>query len=495
MVDTRDCNASEPRSKRRQVRTWLGIGVCAAAALLLLAACGNGGSQAKSGGENARGGPGGRGGPGSIPVQAVSVQYGPLDAVHNVAGSVVPVTQSQVAAQVSGVVRSIVHQAGDWVKAGDTIVQLDDSQLQLAVQNAQVSLKNAEINLTVGQQNTGYDTKKLQLQLQSAQSALAAAQKNYDALDSGYKQGTVSASSVDTAQSQLQTAQANYESAKTALDQNKNAETQSIAQLKLAVETAQNQLAQAKLNLQDASIAAPFAGQISVVNVTPGEFVGQNTPAFLLVSSDREINFSVPPTDAPVLSVGKSVSFAVGGQTYSATVNQTPSAPVNGVVPLTARLTGATSQPFGTVGTVSYPVTVSTGTLVPLAALQNDGSQNYIFTIEKGKAHVQPVTILGETGSTASVNRLPNGTSVIINPPPGLLEGTSVTPAGGSGQGGGGAASGGQAGAQGAAQSGQGSAQGAAHPQNGQGAPQKVPSGGQPRSGGGSGSAANAKSG
>ncbi len=426
------------RKSSRGIPQWIIVGTVLLSAFFLLAACSNGGSKSSqsSQGPQARGGgPGGPGGRGfgGIPVQSVTVQSGPLNAVHNVAATVVPVTQSNVAAQVSGVVKKLVHSAGDWVTAGETVIQLDDSQLQLAVRNAQVSLQNAKINLTVGEQNTTYDSKKLQLQLQAAQSSLAAAQKNYDALQSAYKLGTVSSSSVDTAQSQLQQAEANYESAKTALEQNKNAESQSIAQLKLAVQTATNQLQQAQLNLSNASIAAPFAGQIAVVNVQPGEFVGQNTPAFVLVSSARQIKFSVPPNDAPLLVVGKAVTFSVGGDTYTAQINQTPSVPVNGVVPLTARLTGSATLPFGTVGTVSYPVTVSTGTLVPLAALQNDGAENYVFTILKGKAHVQPITILGETGSTAAVAKLQGGAEVILNPPPGLLEGASVTVAGAKG--------------------------------------------------------------
>lgn len=429
---------SAGKSNRGMPR-WIIVGTVLLSAFFLLAACSNGGSKSSQSSRSSQargGGPGGGGGRGfgGIPVQSVTVQSGPLNAVHNVAATVVPITQSNVAAQVSGVVKKLVHAAGDWVTAGETVIQLDDSQLQLAVRNAQVSLQNAKINLTVGEQNTTYDSKKLQLQLQAAQSSLAASQKNYDALQSAYKLGTVSSSSVDTAQSQLQQAEANYESAKTALEQNKNAETQSIAQLKLAVQTATNQLQQAELNLSNASISAPFAGQIAVVNVQPGEFVGQNTPAFVLVSSARQIKFSVPPNDAPLLAVGKAVKFAVGGSTYTAQINQTPSVPVSGVVPLTARLTGSATLPYGTVGTVSYPVTVSTGTLVPLAALQNDGAENYVFTILKGKAHVQPITILGETGSTAAVAKLQGGAEVVLNPPPGLLEGATVTIAGAKGR-------------------------------------------------------------
>ena len=54
----------------------------------------------------------------AIPVQAVAIHVGALTARNQTAGSVVPVTQSAVASQVAGVVSRLVHQAGDWVKAG-----------------------------------------------------------------------------------------------------------------------------------------------------------------------------------------------------------------------------------------------------------------------------------------------------------------------------------------------------------------------------------------
>ncbi|HUZ17841.1 MAG TPA: efflux RND transporter periplasmic adaptor subunit [Spirochaetia bacterium] len=416
---------------------WLAAAVLAALLAALLVGCGAktassstapaaGGAAARQGGQPA-GGPG-RGRAGfAIPVQAEVVQFGPLDATHTSAATVVPVTQSNVATQVSGVVRTVLHQAGDWVTAGETVIQLDDSQLKLAYDTALGTLKTAQINLQVGQQNVTRANPQLQAQLQAAQSTLSAAQRNYSALEAGAKLGGVSASALDTAQSQLQQAQANYVAAQTALSQNQDAATQNIAQLKVAVETAQNQLDQAKLNLSDASIAAPFAGQIAAVNVTPGEYVSSNTPAFVLVSPERQISFSVAPTDAGSLPTGYSVTFTTTGKPYPARINQTPSAPINGVVPLTATFVNSDPPAYGTVGTVSYTVNLTQGILVPLNSLQNDGSQNYVFAIESGKAHFQPITILAETGATAAVSGLATGAHVIVNPPPGLLDGANVT--------------------------------------------------------------------
>jgi len=364
---------------------------------------------------------------GPIQVQASAAISGALIAEHVAAGSIVPVTQSQVAAKVAGVVLHVLHNAGDWVQAGDVVVQLDSSQSRLALSNAQVALKNAQINLRIGQQNSSQSNPTLTYQLQSAKAALSSAQKNYTATEELFKSGGASASQVDTAQAGLQTAQANVQAAQLALTQNQQADAQSLAQLQLAVDTATNQLRQAELNLQDTQISAPFSGQIASVNVTDGEYVGLNTSVFLLVSKAKEVNFGISPADASSLPPGRQVQFTVSGQTFPATVIQTPSAPINGIVPLIAKLSGSQQDlPYGTVGNVAYSVQVANGTQVPIPALQTDGSETYVFTIVTGKSHKQPVTILAETSDIAAVSGLAPGSIVISSPPPGLLEGAAV---------------------------------------------------------------------
>jgi hypothetical protein len=78
------------------------------------------------------------------------------------------------------------------------------------------------------------------------------------------------------------------------------------------------------------------------------------------------------------------------------------------------------------VGTVSYTLTVAKGALVPIAALEVNEDQNYLYTVANGKAATQNITILGEAGTTAAVAGIGEGTEVIVNAPPGLLAGTTV---------------------------------------------------------------------
>jgi multidrug resistance efflux pump len=362
----------------------------------------------------------------TISVQAVVVRAGPLVTDNNTAGTVMPVTQSQVAAQVSGVVLKVLHKAGDYVREGTAVVQLDDSALKLAVQNAQAALDNARINLAIGQQNTTGSTPKLADQLSAAQGSLTSAQKTYDSQKALYDLGGISSSQLDNAKSALDQAQANVEAAKAALDQNASSDTQNIAQLKLAVDQATNQLAIAQLSLKDATIGAPFVGQIAAVNVTPGSFVSSNTSVFVLVSADKQINFTEPPTDAPTFRIGDAVSFNYNGKSYAVKVMQTPSAPINGVVPMVASVPPSLPVAYGTVGTVTYKITIAAGPQIPISALQSRANVNFVDTVVNGKAVEVPITIIAESGTTAVVQGLNDGDQVIINAPPGLLNGSAV---------------------------------------------------------------------
>ncbi len=256
------------------------------------------------------------GGPGmaEIAVRVVPVTIDALVVEHQTSGTVNPVMQSQVAGQVGGIVARVLRRAGDRVEKGDAVVQLDDSQLRLSLKTAQASLEAARINLSTTQDTTAQANPKLDLQVNSAESSLSVAQRNYDSKKALFDLGGATGAEMDKAMSDLAMAQANLESARTALDQNRKADLQNIAQLKLAVDQAGFAVQQAQLNLEHASIKAPFAGRLVAVNVEEGEFVSQNAPAFIIASQQREVDFSVPPSDAPSLRVGAPVSLRPRGE-------------------------------------------------------------------------------------------------------------------------------------------------------------------------------------
>lgn len=423
--------------------------------------------------QGARGGQG-RGGAGAaIPVQAVESRSGTLVAQRNAAGTVVPVNVSQVAAQTSGVTARILARVGDTVQANQAIVQLDDTQLRLAAQNAQFALQNAQINLKSQSTDTSQATVKLNEQVQVAQSALDTATRSYKSTQQVYAVGGASSAELENARGALAQARANLSSAQSALSQNQRAGGESLQQLRLAVSQAQNQLAQAQFSLANATLKAPFAGQIVAINAVLGQIVSSNTAAFSLASTDQQLKFSVPPSDAASLAPGQILSFDTGGQRFQVKVDQRPAAPVTQNVPLTAHMIGKLTPGSGVVGTLTYSVNLAKGTIVPISTLQSDGTRTFVFVMQGDKAKSVTVSVLAQAGSDSAVTGLEAGLEVILSPPPGLLEGASVTttaPQTGSGQGsqGGGSNSGQSPNAQGTSTSGNSARNPSGRPANGQ---------------------------
>ena len=359
-------------------------------------------------------------------MRVVPVTIDTLVVEHQTSGTVNPVTQSQVAGQVGGVVARVLHKAGDRVEQGDTIVQLDDSQLRLSLKTAQASQEAARINLSTIQGTTAQASPTLDLQVNSAESSLSAAQRNFDAKKALFDLGGATGAEVDRAKGDLAMAQANLEAARTALDQNRKADLQNIAQLKLAVDQAGFAVQQAQLNLEHASIKAPFAGRLVDVKVQPGEFVSQNAPACIVASQEREVDFNVPPADAPSLRVGGTVSFTLEGRSHSLRISQSSEVPLNGVVAMAAAVPAGTVLTYGAVGSVSYSLTLARGAIIPTGALQTSEDRNYVYVVQADKATRREITVLIESGSVAVVSGVTMGDTVVVNPPPGLLDGSTV---------------------------------------------------------------------
>jgi multidrug efflux pump subunit AcrA (membrane-fusion protein) len=341
-----------------------------------------------------------------------------LVASNTSAGAVSPETQSSVAAGTNGTVKTIVRKAGEWVRTGEVVVQLDDSQLRLSLQLAQTALQNAVVNAGFDETGKPSPGSTIALKIQYAQSDVLAKQKNYEADQQLLKIGGVTQATLDNDVSAIQNSQATLESLKA-----------SVQQSTMAVQTATLQLQQAQLNLANAAIKAPFDGQIAAVNVHPGEYVGTSTAVFVLASRQKILTFTVPPSDAPGLSNRTPVKFTYNGQDYGATITQIPAAPVGGLIPLTASLPVDLSPPLGTVGTIVYTVELARGALVPLQAVQSAENTTFVFTVSKAnKVAKSQVTILAETGAFAAVTGVPVGATVILNPPPGILVGSTVQP-------------------------------------------------------------------
>jgi len=394
-------------------------------------------AEARAGGNGSPGGVGAGGGAQgggrrapAVQVQAYVARRGELVVERETSGVVSAAVSSQVASKVSGNVARTLRSVGDWVGEGEAVVELDTSALDIALANARTSLEAAKVNLATVLDATDQAGTRLERQLESAKASLSSAQRSYDSQKALFGLGAVSASALDAAESQLAKAKADVESARTALDQNRRGLATSANQnseaLRIAVRTAENNLRQAELNLANASIRSPFAGQIAALNVSPGMYVGQNTAVFSLVSADRVVAFGVAPADSPALPRAAPVEYRYGPATYRLRVRNEPSAPTGGLVPMVAEPVDRLDLPYGAVGAIRYRVSLAAGVIAPIAALESLEGRHYVFAVEEGKAAIRDVTILAESGAEVALSGIGDGTTLVLDAPPGLLAGSAV---------------------------------------------------------------------
>lgn len=81
----------------------------------------------------------------------------------------------------------------------------------------------------------------------------------------------------------------------------------------VAVVQAENDLERARINLEEAELAAPFAGVVTFVDVTPGSVVGESSTVFTLIDRDPlHVDLTLNENDVTQVAVGQQVTLSIG---------------------------------------------------------------------------------------------------------------------------------------------------------------------------------------
>ena len=187
-----------------------------------------------------------------------------LDVVLTLPGSVTALQQATVRARISGTVSDVLVREGESVGVGGVLARFDTAPL-LAVR--------AEREADLAQ----------------AKATLVAAQRTREANEQLVKQSFITRNAFDTADANFQAQSA-------------------------AVESAQAKLAQVQLQIDDAVVHAPIAGQISQRQVQPGEKVSQDAALFSIVDLGRlEVQAQADVVDAARIAPGQRAEVIVEG--------------------------------------------------------------------------------------------------------------------------------------------------------------------------------------
>lgn len=262
-------------------------------------------------------------------------------------GNVQAVSQATVRSKLSAEVRRVLVREGDRVAAGQIVAEFDTSQLR-----AQLAERVAT--------------------LESARAQLAQSERTREANAQLVKQNFISRNAMDTADA---------------------AHRAQVA----AVEAAQAQLAQVQLQLADAVVRAPIAGEVAKRHVQPGEKVAFDAPLLTLVDlSELEVQAQAPVSDVAQVVRGAPVELEIEGlpgRNFAAKVDRiNPAAePGSRTIHLYVRLPNERIEQGWLLRAGMFArVHMQIGSeqqvpALPLAAVRNDDGQPSVWIIADGK--------------------------------------------------------------------------------------------------------------
>ena len=229
-----------------------------------------------------------------------------------------------VAPKVQAFVDRVLVDDNRHVKAGDTLVILDDRDLQLRLSQAQADLASASASL-----GNGGRAGQAQAQLQMSQAQAQATTANVTSADAAFRkagadlerirglaaQRIVPAQQLDAAQAAYDGARANLEAARSQASAMQSQVSASGAGVSIATarfQAARAAVETAQLNASYAVIVAPTSGIIARRNVEPGALVQIGQPLMNIVpDSGTWVTANLKETQLRKVRTGDSVTFSV----------------------------------------------------------------------------------------------------------------------------------------------------------------------------------------
>jgi len=239
---------------------------------------------------------------------------------------IVPAKQAAIFSKVSGYIRRIHADRGDFARAGQVLVEIDDLELQASAQQARATLVSGQAGLEMARSTLEGHRANLESQRAGLAKARAVADndtRQAERMRTLFERGLVSATDWENARTTAESSRANVQSAEAQL---RVAEVQIVtseSQVRLSqaqVETNRAALQLAETNLANTLLLAPFAGYVAQRNLDPGAAVsaqsaGTNTASVgILTLQDIETvkaQIEVPERDIARVRVGSPVRLTV----------------------------------------------------------------------------------------------------------------------------------------------------------------------------------------
>ncbi|MFN2408076.1 MAG: efflux RND transporter periplasmic adaptor subunit [Pyrinomonadaceae bacterium] len=225
-------------------------------------------------------------------------------------GSLAGDAQTDVAPQTSGKVVAVGVDIGSFVRRGQMLVKLDDSELKLRVDQAVAQVEQAKANVRQAEEKIGlrpgqsFDPTRVS-EVAAAKVTFDLAERNFRRAEKLIESGDVSRSFYDEQRARRDQSREQYEVALAQARQNYAA----VEVARTNVANAQSQLAIARKNLSYSLIPAPIDGFVSERTADLGEYVSpQQKVATIVRTNPLRIRIDIPEQSISEVKVGQSVS-------------------------------------------------------------------------------------------------------------------------------------------------------------------------------------------
>jgi len=197
------------------------------------------------------------------PSKLAKVEKGDLAKSVVATGKVTPITKVEIKSKASGIVKKLLVDAGDRVKKGQLLAQLDKDEIQAQVEQSRAGLQAAEASMTSAEA----DYERAKVDAEGPDVPLL--KRAYDRAIGMAKEGVVSASALDDAQKNYDLAVNKQNVAKAQMTVLKA----KIAQSKATVAQDRANLAQLEEQLSYTDVLSPIDGVVLSRNVEMGDAV------------------------------------------------------------------------------------------------------------------------------------------------------------------------------------------------------------------------------
>jgi HlyD family secretion protein len=220
-----------------------------------------------------------------VAVSEHEVSAGPLVVEVMGTGTLEARVKATISSRIAGRIQQILVDQGDIVTAGQSLVQLDDSELKQQVAIAEADVQNRQAALV-----------RLEADIARSAAVLKQAQTNFSRMNALVEQKAISLDELDKAAEALAIAES-----ETARSAAANAEGRK------ALIVSERSLEFQKTKLADAKILAPYAGMIVRRDRDPGDVVVPGSSILSLIATDQLwINAWVDETEMAKLHPGQS---------------------------------------------------------------------------------------------------------------------------------------------------------------------------------------------